>query len=237
MIIRIQNERGVYLNLKADVTWTVPASGKHGEATFEIPRVSAAWSDDVIDPRGGFLVDIVTPYGVWQGVADLPQWKPAGMTVKASHITRWPELRRVGTGTYIGCLAGHIVKRGFLDAMSNLGAMALKLGHIVYAGPVIEEPIQFNGQPFLQVLNRLSELTGQEWVIDDDGRFHWLAHAGEYHDLPPIVDDGWIFPTLNPGTLNDRAAITTEQYDDGRFYRVYSDDQRPLWLNERIERV
>lgn len=226
MIVHIYNQRGIYLSLDLEVTWHAAASGQRSVCQLVIPRNSPAWDPDVLGEQGGYWVEILTPVGRWQGVTDIPQWSPGGMTVDVVEAATWFEDLRVGVGRWRGLTAGHIVRVAYRHALAGRGATALQLGHVVCAPPAVPT-IEFTRQTVIDVLRTLMEQTGQEWVLQD-GRLHWLPHAGRYHDLPPIVDDGRVFPALSPGTLDDQANEFIEVAPSGAAWTAYSPDPRPL---------
>ncbi|MFW6075018.1 MAG: hypothetical protein ACOC9Y_05435 [Chloroflexota bacterium] len=228
MIVRVQNERGVYLHLQAEVSWATAVTGEHGECTITIPRRSPAWDEDVIDVRGAFPVDVMTPWGIWNGVANKPSWPDPGMRFVAQSLSIWLEDRTLESGSFASITAGLVVEEAYRQGMSGLGAPMMQLGEIVYGPPLVPEIAWDESSTFLDVLRDLMEITGQEWVIDDRRRLHWLPHAGQYHDLPPIVDDGRLFPSLAPGTLDDMPGEFVERDPSGPSYTAVSDGRLPL---------
>lgn len=80
----------------------------------------------------------------------------------------------------------------------------------------------------LDVLSELVEVSGQEWIMTNDGTLHWLPSAGVYHDRPPLVDDGTVFTKVTEPLLGDQYDAFIEVNDRGVAYVSYVDDPQPL---------
>lgn len=238
MIVRIQYDRSVYLNVQADVTFSIAPSGSFGKATLTIPRSSPGWRSDVLDERGGFLVEVTTARGTWTGVADPPRWLGGrGVQVTATHISRWLDDLRVGTGVFVGCTAGTVVRALFRQVLAARGATGMRLGFVVHAPPILRERIVFQNQRAIDVLVKLHELTGQEWLLTSSGEFHWLPHVGVYHDRAPFVDDGHVFTSIPPETALAEPNKVIEINERGIPFVTRSDNPRPLRPLTVIERL
>lgn len=222
------------LDIGASVSWNTTESGEFGVATLTVPRDSAAWNLDVVLEDGGFLVDIMTQFGAWTGVADRPQWRPAGMRITVHHIHEWLSLRLVGRRAFAGVTAGAIAYRAVQDALAGHGTLPITAGAILQAPPVI--PLyEFDRQPLMDVLTDLHERTGQSWWLDRHNRFVWGNRQGQYRERT-FVDDGRLFQHLQPGTLVQLDDEVIEVEDGGREFSARGSAPL-LWPRQRLERI
>lgn len=235
MLVTIRGQKGVTLDLFAEVTWAAALDGSYGSAIVQVPRDTAVWATDVIDENGGFLVEIINQFGFWRGVADRPRWRPAGMELDVHHVAEWVELRRVSPNRqFAGATAGQIVRRAVKDALVGLGSVPVTVGPILQAPPLI--PLyEFARQTVSDVLSEMHERTGHIWWLDDDLAFHWGQRQGRYRETP-VTDDGRLFQEIQPGTLSDVALEIIEVRDGGQEFSVRGNAPL-LWPDQRIERV
>ncbi len=236
MLVRIGRHNGLLLDLPATVTWEATAGQSLGSATISVPRDSAAWSDEVISEYGAFLVQALSPAGIWSGIADSPTWTPAGMSFRAQHLMSWARVRHVSTSRrFAGVVAGVIVQRAIQDALIGLGSAPVTIGPVVMAPPVIAN-YEFRGQSLLSVLADMQNQTGQSWQIDDVLRFSWVQRVGRYRELT-LVDDGRYVSSMARTPLADQHRETIEIEQSGRQFGVTDTGVPGLWPSQQIERI
>lgn len=224
-------------DLDAVPTWRATASGEAGSCTLEITRESAAWARDVIGPRGEFLVEVLTPVGVWAGVANRPVWRPEGGSIELLHITRWLGTRRIQKARrFYGVTAGHVVRQLWRDCFAGLAGIPIKLGPILNAPPLIDHQFPYDpGMTAQTVLTALVELTGQQWRLDESYRLSWIAREGRYHERW-IIDDGRI-GSYQMDSLEDAVSEWIEIDASGRVYRSVTPQRPRLWPLQAVEAV
>lgn len=238
MLVTLRSTTGLTVDLDATPTWEAAGGQSIGSARIRIGRESAAWNSDVVDERGGFLVEILSPAGRWLGIADAPVWQAngSGMEVRAQHIHAWANTRHVSASrVMVGCTAGAIVRRAVLDALTGLGSVPVTLGSFVEAPPVIALYV-FKRQSLMSVLTDMQNQTGQQWQIDDLLRFHWKQQTGRYREIT-IIDDGRYVTNLQRTPLSDRYAEDIEVEPSGRTFTARDGDAPALWPAQRLTRV
>lgn len=235
MLCRLTNTASITVDLPAQgVTWSATVTREHGEATVRVPRTSVAFDPAYIDDLGGFLVEVFAPSGVWRGVADRPNFDPAGCTLTLLPLSQWLDIRLLTTPrTFYACPAGYIARQMLRDGMEGLGAAVIIPGTFVMAPPVL--PIyKFSGQSVLAGLTDLAAHTGQEWALDDTV-LSWLPSQGTYREFH-LVDDGRYFESFTDGSLQDSAAQVIEIQPDGETITVTAGEAPPLWPRQMVTR-
>lgn len=236
MLITIRNQRSQIIDIQAEISWTANGDRQLAKASITIPRDSPGWSAEVIDERGGFIVECDSRYGRFVGVADRPQYTELGAEITVHHIGVWLSLRRVRNGLTIpATTAGTILRIAFADAFSGRASTPLILGSILDAPPLITE-FSFHGQTFLDVVTQLMDETGHVWEIDERLRFNWGARQGQYRPYW-LIDDGQLFARITPGTMGDQYAETLETSTDGHSTTIYANDVPMFWPAQRVVRI
>lgn len=223
--------------LDALPTWRAVASGEAGSCTLRLTRASSAWARDVINPRGEFLVEVLTSVGVWAGVANRPEWTPDGCTIELLHINRWLGTRRITRARrFYGVTPGHVVRQLHHDCFAGLAGIPLKLGPVLAAPPLIDHQFEYAaGSTALTILAELTRLSGQQWRLDQHYRLSWVAREGRYHERW-LIDDGRM-GSYQLDSLEDSVSEWIEIDASGRVYTSVTPQQPRLWPLQSVESV
>lgn len=224
------------LDLPCELTFSTSNSQSFGSAKLTIPRNSAAWDDQIISERGGFLVQVFTPVGNATLIANTPAYTPAGMTVEALHPAAWCGIRHVSPSrTLVGLPAGAIAQLAVKDALMGLGAVPVTIGPILQSPPIINE-YRFQRQTLLSVLTDLQKQTGQQWQLDESLQFRWVAQTGKYREVI-LLDDGKFLDRLQRTPLADQHREHIEVDPAGRTYTAHDRTTPALWPSQEIVRI
>lgn len=235
-LVTISHEKSVTLNIDVTVDWFTSAGREFGKAVFIIPFESAAWDEEVINEKGGFIVHISTQYGIWSGVATQVEDHDAGFEVTAWDFRVYVGTRSVAPNrSFHGVTAGIIAKRAFEDALVGLGGLPFTVGSILEAPPIIAQ-YQFTGQKLQDVLTELAERTGHHWTIDHQGIFHWVSISGVSHDYI-LIDDGLFRDKLQRRPLREEFSESIEVEDTGRTFTVYNPSVPLTWPSQEIREL
>jgi hypothetical protein len=181
------------------VTWRAAMTRQFGECTITLRRDSAAFSSRYISDDGGSVVQIHDPVGgTWTGFANVVTQTDENAVVQGQHLAALTAHSTVGYGADIqmstaGALAHECVRRSCGESLSGI----LFPGTFVEAAPYIDN-FGFNGQDLSTALSTLSDTSGQEWEITEDGIINWVPVVGrtiEYYFV-----DGTIIRNLNRQT-------------------------------------
>lgn len=235
-LVTLSSRKSITIGLDTTVEWTSSALREVGKATFVIPASSPAWDEDVIDPRGGFFVKIVTHRGPWHGVAIEVADVDEGFRVTAWDYRVFIEYRKVASNrSFWGVTAGCIARRAFMDAMVGIGGMPFTIGSILEAPPIIHE-YRFTGQTLLNVLSDLADRTGHYWEIDGNGTFHWVSLIGRSHDFI-LVDDGKFSSSLKRRSLREEMSESIEVESSGRTFSVLNPSVPITWPSQETRDI
>lgn len=234
MIVRIHAGQSVAVDIEATPTWTATASGRFGSCQFNILRDSAVWNDDVFAQGGGYLVEVFTRFGIWRGVTDSdPNYTPWGVQVTAESLHAWTSIRHMSQPRlYQSCPAGIVARDAFRQAIIGHDGMPLTLGKFVICPPLVD--IELIDQPLSAVLAELTDLTGQEWYINDDLQVNWVMREGTFRQVA-ITDDGRLFPDIKIEA--GQAGEVIEIDDSGRRFVAVSGEASRLWPSQESERI
>jgi hypothetical protein len=188
-----------------------------GQASFFIPVGTLSAVGASVDADAGFTVTIAHPtLGTWRGVATEVAGNAAGVSVTAMELGCLTAIRTVrATGFYREFTAGMLARFAVADGLVPVG---ITHGTYTEGGPTI--PLyQFTGQPVAQVLADLQEATGQEWHIDEQGRFNWTPVRGALYE-PYLCAPGCVAGESYRGTAADRAVEVVARGSNGRTARA-----------------
>jgi hypothetical protein len=230
-------ERSVMADLDADPTWRSTASGEAGSCELQLTRESAVWARDVLNPRGEFLVEVLTPVGSWPGVANRPNWRPGGCSIELLHINRWLGTRRVTRARrFYGVTPGHVVRQLHHDCFAGLAGIPIKLGPVLAAPPLVDHQFAYDaGSSAQSILSELARLSGQHWRLDESYRLSWVAREGRYHERW-LIDDERI-ASYQADSLEDAVSEWVEIDASGRVYTSVTPQRPRLWPLQAVEGV
>lgn len=234
MLTRIHAGSGVAIDINAKPQWSATASGQFGSCMLDIPRDSAAWDENIVYEDGRYLIEVMSRFGLWRGITDTePVYSPAGVRVKADHISAWSGIRYMALPRrFQSAPAGLIARYAVRQALIGHDGIPVTLGRLVIAPPLVD--LNLDGQSLADVLAELTSLTGQEWTIDDDLTFNWVMRQGTTHDFV-ITDDGRLFPDVQFDSGHTGEVIEVD--DAGRRFVAYSGEAPRLWPSQETERV
>lgn len=236
MLVTVAYERSVTLKVDAEVDWVTSSGREFGKAVFTIPAGSAAWDDEVINERGGFIVHITTPWGNWSGIAVTVEDVDAGFEVTAWDYRVFTENRHVSPHrSFHGVTPGIIARSAVEDALVGLGGLPFTIGSILEAPPIIDQ-YEFTGQSLVQVLSELAERSGHYWYISNDGVFNWVSMVGIARDYI-LVDDGLFRDKLQRRSLREEFAESVEVENTGRTFTVYNPGVPITWPSREVRDI
>lgn len=234
MLTRIYATSSAAIDLDAKPTWRATAGGQVGGCTISIPRNSAAWDQAIIFESGRYAVEILTRYGTWRGISsDSPTYSARGIEVDVEPIEAWTTIRNVvDRTTFYAAPAGLVARQAVRQAMLGHDGMPITLGSFLIAPPLVD--LEFTGQALSAVLAELTELTGQEWYIDNNLQFHWTTRQGLARPFV-ITDDGRLFGQVRMESGSPGEVIEIDRV--GRRFTAIGGESSRLWPDQEVERV
>jgi hypothetical protein len=180
MLVTLRNTSSITLDLDAEVMDRATVTQQLGRRMLRIPHTSPAWDEAYINSAGGTFVEFFTGRQIARGIADRPQIRRGIMELAVYPPEQWFAIRYVSTNRQFRSVpAGAIAMNAVRDGVLGLGTATILPGSIVIGAPAVT--MDFSGQTVLQVLQHLTDASGQTWMLDNDMRFHWVAQQGRYH--------------------------------------------------------
>jgi len=188
----------------ASVTWRLPAARQTGEASLVVRRDDPAFSAVALNPRGGFLVEILGgSLGTWTGIGQSFEPDAEGASFTALQEAAMAERQGVSLQTtHIGLTAGTLARMAVYDAIAGDADTLLRPGVFTESAPIVDA-YTFAGKSLATVLDDLLGLGGGEWRIDA-GKVSWLPVTGTFH--APVVDGGGVWDVRRDGGAADQVA-------------------------------
>lgn len=168
-IVVFSHTKSGAIGLPATRYWNMSSTGEAGEFTALVPYESEVASNEYISKIAGSRIEVMdqSGSGTWRGYVTDVAYRPDGAMVTG--IQQWGIVtrKRVPYGVVLkNYTAGEIVERA-------LESTPLGIGGIVIGPPWIES-YEFLGSYVSEIIAEMSDLTGYEFYIGDDG----LANFG-----------------------------------------------------------
>ena len=218
------------------VSWASAESQQIGRATLRIPHNHPAFNPDYISEDKGSTIRIFDEtLGTWRGVVVRTRFIDDGAAV----ILTCHDLRSLFNGLPVGrqhfrlASAGTIVRAAFRQAVGGRSRIGLTEGIFVENAPLISH--EFDRDSFRDILNVMQEQTAQEWMIDDDGVFHWVARQGSINETPLVQGHDFHSVEWETGAI-DRVSEIIAIDDDGQEMRFMAPEMADggFWVARTI---
>lgn len=185
----------------SDYTWESAASRAYGQAQVSLERGHPLATDTTISTLRGTRVAIPHELmGAWTGVQmgrlghGTATWGLPSYQVQAlfKQLTVPADVSVV----YRNVPAGIVAKRALTLALAQAPGAArhLRPGFFTEAPPLIEA-ITFEGQSVDAIFSQLMDLSGQEFLVREDGRVDWTAPTGALYET--VLTEGYDFALLS----------------------------------------
>ncbi len=195
------------------VSWSVPGTREFGKASLWIARSDPAF-DAMADNRHfrvtlhgpvvGSLRGLCVGYSVDGAGASLEILSYEALLDREEFKVGWMK-----DANLEGMTSGVYIRKAFMDGVAGKVEAPISLGLICESGPTVNG-YQIIGQPFIQIVMDLTEITGMEHTIDHMRRFHWGPPRGTLYNKQ-LADGGGIRVNLpnKISFLNQTTVLTT----------------------------
>ena len=170
------------------VKWCASDSQEIGQASLRVPHNHPAFNPAYISEDKGSTIQIVDEeLGRWNGIVVRTRFVDDGAAVELTCHDRRALFAGLPTGRqrFRLATAGTIVRQAFREAAGARSRVGLTEGVFVESAPLINE-YEFDRDSLRDVINAMAERSGQEWMIDEGGGFHWVAREGKLTDEPLV---------------------------------------------------
>lgn len=237
-------------DLPCTVKWTAPFSREIGFASIRVSKNNSMFNSSHLDKKGGFVVKITVTEEVesnsrtWVGIADVPSYDSDGATINCYEMTYLFSTKYVKSNrSFFAITAGEIFRNAFLETFGGAHDNVFKLGSVGEGSPFIPF-YQFTGQSFLEILNDLNSLTGQEFFITDtesnSGEFtiNWGTKPASFgaNSGEALVDGGNFLNVTRSGSIAQFVGEVTAIGRNGQSFTT-TGTKRNLLAPEHVVRV
>ena len=170
------------------IKWCSADSKEVGVAQLRVPHNHPAFDRRYISEDKGSTIQIVDDeLGRWNGIVVRTRFVDDGAAVELTCHDRRALFSGLPTGRQRFRLttAGAIVRAAFRQAVGARPRVGLVEGEFTESAPLIPE-YEIERDSFRDVLSTMQERSSQEWYIDEDGAFHWVARQGRLKSKPLV---------------------------------------------------
>jgi hypothetical protein len=184
-----------------DVTWVTAAAQQVGMAKLRIPRNHPAFRGDYISKDRGSHVRLSDQaIGTWNGLVVRTKFNDESVELTCHDVRTMFAGLPVGRMSFQLATAGTIVQHAFWQAVAGRPRIGITAGTFVESAPLMAE-FNLERQAFGEVVKSMMGVTSQEWEIDANNRFHWVARAGTIRSEPLIQGRDIFGVTWETGAL------------------------------------